>query len=48
MTIESFQVAYTMGGASIKIADTSLDNGSYTSGSAQDKDAMTVALSLAF
>jgi len=48
MTIESLQVAYTMGGASIKLADTSLDNGSYTSGTAQDKDAMTVALSLAF
>jgi len=45
---ESLQVAYSMGGMSIKIAESTVDNGSYTSGSAQDRDATTVALSLAF
>jgi hypothetical protein len=45
---ESLQIAYTMGGMSIKVAESSVDNGSYTSGSAQDRDGTTVALSLAF
>jgi len=48
MTIESYQAAYTMGGATIKIAETSVDNASYASGSASDNDATTIALSLAF
>jgi hypothetical protein len=42
----SVQVAYSMGGASIKIAETSGDNMAYSSGT--NKDATTVALSLAF
>jgi hypothetical protein len=37
-----------MGGASIKIAETSVDNGSYVSGTGQDKDGTTLALTLAF
>jgi len=45
---ESLQIAYTMGGMSIKVAESSVDNGSYTSGNAQDRDGTTVALSLAF
>ena len=45
---DSLQVAYTMGGASIKIAETSGDNLKYTSGTGNDKDATTIALSLAF
>jgi hypothetical protein len=45
---ESFQLAYTMGGMSVKVAESSVDNGSYTSGSAQDRDGTTIALSLAF
>ena len=48
MTVESFQIAYTMGGASIKIADTSGDNLKYVSGASMDKDGRTIALSLAF
>lgn len=44
----SFQIAYSMGGASIKIAETSVDNGTYVSTTANDKDGTTVALSLAF
>ena len=42
----SLQLAYSMGGASIKVAETSVDNGNYNS--ATDKDATTVALTLAF
>jgi outer membrane protein OmpU len=42
----SVQIAYSMGGASIKIAETSGDNLAYTTGS--NKDATTLALSLAF
>jgi len=42
----SLQLAYSMGGATIKVAESSVDNGFYNS--ATDKDATTVALSLAF
>jgi len=45
---ESFQMAYTMGGASIKIADTEVDNASYTTTAAAQKSGTSVALSLAF
>ena len=45
---ESLQIAYTMGGMSVKIAESSVDNGSYTSGTGQDRDGTTIALSLAF
>jgi outer membrane protein OmpU len=45
---QSLQVAYSMGGASIKVAETTGDNLKYTSGSGQDRDATTIALSLAF
>jgi outer membrane protein OmpU len=42
----SIQAAYSMGGATIAIADSSIDDANYTSGSTSD--AMTVWLSLAF
>jgi len=45
---ESLQIAYTMGGMSLKVAESTVDNGSYTSGTGQDRDGTTVALSLAF
>jgi outer membrane protein OmpU len=48
MEVESFQIAYTMGGATIKLAETSGDNLKYSTGSANSKDATTIALSLAF
>jgi len=48
MTIESLQVAYSMGGASIRLAETEVDNGTYTSGSTADQDGTTISLSLAF
>ena len=48
MEAESIQIAYTMGGASIKLADTEVTNGTYSTAASADKDGMTLALSLAF
>jgi outer membrane protein OmpU len=48
LTAESLQVAYSMGGMSIKLAETSVDNGNYTSGTTKDIDGTTLALTLAF
>jgi len=45
---ESLQLSYTMGGASIKFAETSVDNASYQSTTTFDKDGTTIALTLAF
>jgi len=46
MEVDSYQVAYTMGGATVKIAETKGDNVGYSQGTS--KDATTIALSLAF
>jgi len=43
---DSFQAAYTMGGATFAIAETQADNISYTS--TNDKESTTISLSLAF
>jgi outer membrane protein OmpU len=48
MEAASLQMAYSMGGATIKIAETSVDSSSYVSTTAGDKDGTTVMLSLAF
>ena len=45
---DSFQVSYTMGGATFVFAQTSVDNGTYTAGTSKDIDGRTVRLSLAF
>ena len=45
---ESLQLAYTMGGMSIKVAESTVDNGSYTSGTGKDRAGTTLALTLAF
>ena len=45
---ESFQVAYTMGGMSLKLAESSVSNASYSTASANDHDGRTIAMSLAF
>jgi len=45
---ESLQIAYSMGGASLKVAESNVKNQNYASGSSNDKDATTVSLSLAF
>ena len=48
MEAESIQIAYSMGGASIKLADTEVTNAVYSTAASADKDGMTLALSLAF
>ena len=45
---ESFQIAYSMGGATLKIAETQVDNAAYVSTTAGDKEGTTMMLSLAF
>ena len=45
---ESLQIAYSLGGASFKLAQSQVDNANYTSGTASDRDGTTVALTLAF
>ena len=48
MEIDSYQIAYTMGGASIKIAESEVSNAKYQTGTGNAKEATTIALSLAF
>ena len=45
---ESLQIAYSMGGATIKLAESEVDNASYGTGTASDKEGTTLVLSLAF
>jgi hypothetical protein len=45
---QSFQVAYTMGGVSLKLAESEVTNASYTTASSNTHDGRTIALSLAF
>ena len=47
-TVESIQAAYTVGGVSLTVAMNELDNGTYTTGSANDAESTLVLLSLAF
>jgi len=48
MSVDSYQIAYSIGGASIRYANADVDNQSYTSGTASDKEGSTISLSLAF
>ena len=49
MDVESFQVAYTMGGASLRYAQIETSNSSYQTGNAMyDKEARIISVSLAF
>jgi len=48
VSAESIQVAYSMGGATIKMAESQVDNASYSTAAANDKEARTIALTLAF
>jgi len=48
MKATSIQAAYTMGGMSLKLARTEVDNQNYSATSAADKEGSTIALSLAF
>jgi len=43
---QSLQASYTVGGASVKIADSSVDNQNYVSGT--NREGRSVALTLAF
>ena len=44
----SVQIAYSMGGASIRLVDGSVDNAAYQTTAAYDKDGMVLSVSLAF
>jgi len=44
----SLQIAYSVGGASIRLADTSADNAAYQTTAAYDKDGRVLSVSLAF
>jgi hypothetical protein len=46
VTVESWQAAYTMGGASIRIADVQVDNNAFSAGAS--RDATVLSLGLAF
>jgi hypothetical protein len=48
LTVESWQVAYTMGGASVRIADIKADNVLWGANAGDDKKATVVSLGLAF
>jgi len=45
---ESIQIAYTFGGASIRLAESSITNAKYQTAAMYDKDATTLSVSLAF
>ena len=48
-TVESLQISYTMGGMSLKYANSEVDDATYANGgTASDFEAQTIALSLAF
>jgi outer membrane protein OmpU len=47
-TADSFQAAYTMGGATIRIAEVDVDNQAYSSAASADVKATIVSLGLAF
>jgi len=44
----SVQIAYSMGGVSIRLADGSIDNQNYTTAAANQRDATTLSVALAF
>jgi outer membrane protein OmpU len=48
MDITSAQIAYSVGGASIRLADLSVDNAAYQTAAIYDKDAKVLSVSLAF
>ncbi len=45
---ESLQVAYTIGGVALKLAESTVDNAQYVSDGSGDLDGRTIAMSLAF
>jgi hypothetical protein len=47
-TVESIQAAYTMGGATFRIAEVNVDNNAYSNAASADLDATIISLGLAF
>jgi len=47
-SVDSYQIAYTMGGASLRYAKSDVDNAAYQLSTAYDKDATVISVSLAF
>jgi hypothetical protein len=45
---QTLQVAYSMGGASIRLAETQADNVAYQTAAGYDRDGRTLSVSLAF
>jgi len=45
---ESFQIAYSSGGLSIRLAEQEVDNKNYTTSAANQRDATTISVALAF
>ena len=48
LDVESWQIAYTMGGASVRYAKSDVNNAAYQTSSEYDKDARVLSVSLAF
>ncbi len=48
ITVESWQVAYTMGGASLRVANSKVENAHWSTSAAEDKKATTISMGLAF
>jgi len=48
MTVESLQVAYTMGGMSLRVADTQVTNAAWSTAASEDKEATVISMGLAF
>ena len=48
ITLDSYQVAYTLGGASFKLARFNGDNVGFSTAASADKDTTTLAMTLAF
>ena len=48
MEMTSFQAAYSLGGASFKVAKTDVDNAGYSNATTAQKDAWAIAMTLAF
>jgi len=48
LDVTSWQIAYTIGGASIRYAEAEVDNAAYQTTNAYDKDAKVLSVSLAF
>jgi hypothetical protein len=48
METDSIQISYTMGGATVILAETSADNAKYAAGTGGDISGTTLRLALAF